>query len=147
MGDNLWIHCTTIIKCTGAGAVVEVSDVSNLDTFNTSSYQVYTERINKKFMLKQTAITVAADGYAVANNERMTALVKILIKKEVGDMINLTNFCHQAEEYRSNWFQTVDTNLDLGFVVVRTAPELADKLHRVFGNEGLGKEVEIRRLN
>lgn len=98
-------------------------------------------------MLKQTAITVAADGYAVANHERMTALVKILIKKGVGDMINLTHFCYQAEEYRPNWFQTVDTNIDLGYVVVRTAPELADKLHRVFGNEGLGKEVEIRRLN
>jgi hypothetical protein len=126
---------------------VVVCDVSKLDTFNTINYLVYTERINKKDMLKRTAITVAADGYAVANNERMTALVKILIKKEVGDMINLTNFCHQAEEYRSNWFQTVDTNLDLGFVVVRTVPELADKLHRVFGNEGLGKEVEIRRLN
>ena len=124
-----------------------VCDVSKLDTFNTINYQVYAERINKKDMLKQTAITVAADGYAVANHERMTALVKILIKKGVGDMINLTHFCHQAEEYRSNWFQTVDTNLDLGFVVVRTAPELADKLHRVFGNEGLGKEVEIRRLN
>jgi hypothetical protein len=98
-------------------------------------------------MLKQTAIAEAADGYAVANHERMTALVKILIKKGDGDMINLTHFCHQAEEYRPNWFQTVDTNLDLGFVTVRTAPELADKLHRVFGNEGLGKEVEIRRLN
>jgi hypothetical protein len=97
-------------------------------------------------MLKQTAITEAADGYAVANDERMTALVKILIKKG-DDMINLTHFCHQAEEYRPNWFQTVDTNLDLGFVTVRTAPELADKLHRIFGNEGLGKEVEIRRLN
>jgi hypothetical protein len=98
-------------------------------------------------MLKQTAITVATDGYAVANHERMTALVKILIKWGVGDMINLTHFCYQAEEYRSNWFQTVDTNIDLGYVVVRTAPELADNLHRVFGNEGLGKEVEIRRLN
>ena len=98
-------------------------------------------------MLKQTAITVATDGYAVANHERMTALVKILIKRGIGDMINLTHFCYQAEEYRSNWFQTVDTNNDLGYVVVRTAPELADKLHRVLGNEGLGKEVEIRRLN
>lgn len=97
-------------------------------------------------MLKQTAIAVAADGYTVANHERMTALVKILIKK-VGNMINLTHFCHQAEEYRPNWFQTVDTNLNLGFVVVRTAPELADNLHRIIGNEGLGKEVEIRRLN
>ena len=98
-------------------------------------------------MLKRTAITVATEGYTVANHERMTALVKILIKKETGDMINLTHFWHQAEEYRPNWFQTVDTNLDLGFVVVRTAPELADRLHRIFGNEGLGKEVEIRRLN
>lgn len=98
-------------------------------------------------MLKQTVITVAADGYAVANHERMTAVVKILLKNGVDGMINLTDFCHQAEEYRPNWFQTVDTNLDLGFVVVRTAPELADKLHRVFGNEGLGREVEIRRLN
>ena len=98
-------------------------------------------------MLKQTALTVAADGYSVANHERMTALVKILIKRGVGDMINLTHFCYQAEEYRPNLFQTVDTNIDLGYVVIRTAPELADKLHRVFGNEGLGKEVEIRRLN
>ncbi|HEX2169065.1 MAG TPA: hypothetical protein VHF65_02080 [Nitrososphaera sp.] len=98
-------------------------------------------------MLKQTAITVAADGYTVANHERMTALVKILIRKEVGNMINLTHFCHHAEEYRPNWFQTVDTNLNLGFVVVRTSPELADNLYRVFGNEGLGKEVEIKRLN
>lgn len=98
-------------------------------------------------MLKQTAITVAADGYAVANHERMTALVKILIKKEVGNMINLTHFCHQAEEYRPNWFQIVNTNLNLGFVVVRTAPELADSLQRVIGNEGLGKEVEIIRLS
>ena len=98
-------------------------------------------------MLKQTAIAVAADVYRVANHERMTALVKILIKKGVGNMINLTHFCHHAEEYRPNWFQTVDTNLNLGFVVVRTAPELADNLYRVFGNEGLGKEVEIRRLN
>jgi len=98
-------------------------------------------------MLKQTAIAVAADGYTVANHERMTALVKILIKKGVGNMINLTHFCHQAEEYRPNWFQTVDKNLNLGFVVVRTAPELADNLHRIIGNEGLGKEVEIRRLN
>lgn len=98
-------------------------------------------------MLKQTAITVATDGYAVANHERMTAVVKILIKNGVGDMINLTHFCHQVEEYRPDWFQTVDTSLDLGFVVVRTAPELADKLYRVFGNEGLGKEVEIIRLN
>jgi hypothetical protein len=98
-------------------------------------------------MLKQTTITVAADEYSVANHERMTALVKILIKRGVGDMINLTHFCYQAEEYRPNWFQTVDTNIDLGYVVVRTAPELADKLYWVFGNEGLGKEVEIRRLN
>ena len=51
-------------------------------------------------MLKQTAITVASDGYAVANHERMTALVKILIKRGVGDMINLTHFCYQSEEYR-----------------------------------------------
>ena len=98
-------------------------------------------------MLKQTAIAVAADEYRVANHERMTALVKILIKKGVGNMINLTHFCHHAEEYRPNWFQTVDTNLNLGFVVVRTAPELADNLYIVFGNEGLGKEVEIRRLD
>jgi hypothetical protein len=98
-------------------------------------------------MLKQTAITVAADGYAVANHERMTAVVKILIKKDVHGMIKLTHFCHHAEEYRPNWFQTVDTNLEVGYVVVRTAPELADNLHRVFGNEGLGKEVEIVRLN
>lgn len=98
-------------------------------------------------MLKQTAITVAADGYTVANHERMTALVKILKKKGVGSMINLTHFCHHAEEHRPNWFQTVDTNLNLSFVVVRTAPELADNLHRIIGNEGLGKEVEIRRLN
>ena len=98
-------------------------------------------------MFKQTALTVAADGYTVANHERLTALVKILIKKGVGTMINLTHFCHQAEEYRPNWFQTVDTNLNLGFVVVRTAPELADNLDRVIGNEGLGKEVEVRRLN
>jgi hypothetical protein len=98
-------------------------------------------------MFKQTAITAAADGYTVANHERMTALVKILIKKGVGNMINLTHFCHQAEEYRPNWFQTVDTNLNLGFVVVRTAPELADNLDRVIGQEGLGKEVEVRRLN
>ena len=98
-------------------------------------------------MLKQTAISVATYGYAIANHERMTALVKIIKKKGVDDMINLTHFCHQAEEYRPNWFQTVDTNLNLGFVVVRTAPELADNLQRVFGNEGLGKEVEIRRLN
>ena len=98
-------------------------------------------------MLKQTAITVASDGYTVANHERMTALVRILKKKGVGSMINLTHFCHQAEEYRPNWFQTVDTNLNLGFVVVRTAPELADNLDRVIGNEGLGKEVEVRRLN
>jgi hypothetical protein len=98
-------------------------------------------------MFKQTAITVAADGYKVANHERLTALVKILIKKGEGTMINLTHFCHQAEEYRPNWFQTVDTNLNLGFVVVRTAPELADNLDRVIGTEGLGKEVEIRRLN
>lgn len=98
-------------------------------------------------MLKQTAITVASDGYTVANHERMTALVKILKKKGVGSMINLTHFCHHAEEHRPNWFQTVDTNLNLGFVVVRTAPELADNLHRIIGNEGLGKEVEIRRLN
>ena len=98
-------------------------------------------------MFKQTAITAAADGYTVANHERMTALVKILIKKGGGNMINLTHFCHQAEEYRPNWFQTVDTNLNLGFVVVRTAPELADNLDRVIGNEGLGKEVEVRRLN
>lgn len=98
-------------------------------------------------MLKQTAITVASDGYTVANHERMTVLVKILIKKGVGNMINLTHFCHHAEEHRPNWFQTVDTNLNLSFVVVRTAPELADNLHRIIGNEGLGKEVEIRRLN
>lgn len=98
-------------------------------------------------MLKQTAITVAADGYTEANHERMTALVKILIKKGVGNMINLTHFCHHTEEYRPNWFQTVDTNLNLGFVVVRTVPEIADNLYRVFGNKGLGKEVEIRRLN
>jgi hypothetical protein len=98
-------------------------------------------------MLKQTAITVASDGYTVANHERMIALVRILKKKGVGSMINLTHFCHQAEEYRLNWFQTVDTNLNLGFVVIRTAPELADNLHRIIGNEGLGKEVEIRRLN
>ncbi len=98
-------------------------------------------------MLKQTAITVAADGYAVANHERMTSVVKILIKNGIQDMINLTHFCHQAEEYHPDWFQTVETNLELGFVVVRTAPELADNLPRVFGNEGLGKEVEIIRLN
>ena len=124
-----------------------VKYISNLDTFNISKRLLSCERINKKIMLKQTAITVSADGYAAANHERMTALVKILIKKGVGNMSNLTHFCHQAEEYRPNWFQTVDTNLNVGFVVVRTAPDLADNLHRIIGNEGLGKEVEIRRLN
>jgi hypothetical protein len=97
-------------------------------------------------MFKQAAITVAGDGYTSAQHERMTALVKLSIKKGVDNMMNLTHFCSQAEEYRPDWFQTVDTNLDLGYVIVKTAPDLADGLHRVLGNEGLGKDVEITRL-
>ena len=98
-------------------------------------------------MLKQTAITVAADGYVVANHERMTALVKILIKRGIGDMINTNTLLLPSRGISSKLVPNCRYKHRSGLCCCQNSTRASDKLSRVFGNEGLGKEVEIRRLN